>query len=67
MLSISHNRIPELPGSIGNLMNLVDFFMNDNLIDRIPPEIVNLVLLKHFTYTGNPLTMPPVADLKGKP
>lgn len=44
---------------------LKELDLQNNSFDRIPKEIINLKHLKKFKFKGNPITNPPIKEIKG--
>lgn len=57
-LELSSNRIVSLEG-IGELVNLLDLYLDDNMITSLPEEISLLVKLKKLSLKRNKLTIVP--------
>lgn len=59
-LGLGNNQLTSLPGSLGDLTSLVDFYLYNNQITSLPSEIGNLVNLNTLWLYNNQLTsLPP--------
>ena len=56
-LDISLNNLIEIPKEIGQLVNLQDFWCNDNKILEIPREIGQLINLQNFNCYYNQINL----------
>ncbi|MFX1499909.1 MAG: leucine-rich repeat domain-containing protein, partial [Promethearchaeota archaeon] len=54
-LLVKDNKLDELPESIGNLLSLKVFRLDNNQVKKIPESIGNLKNLNAINFTGNPL------------
>jgi len=64
-LTLSGNKINEIPSFLSNLVNLERVSLTNNNINKIPTEISLLPKLKSFSIKRNPLTFPSNSIIKG--
>ena len=66
-LTLSHNKLELLANSIGDLVNLVQLFVNNNSFSYLPATLKHLKKLRELDVSFNKLTelSMVVADLKG--
>jgi Leucine-rich repeat (LRR) protein len=54
MLDLGHNRLAQVPASLGSLHGLSDFlYLHDNLLTSLPDGLGNLAKLRYLNISGN--------------